>query len=382
MPLDPLFAERLRVHRKYLISRALKGARERVRDSLGRLRRLLPGLASAPVLETSATVSAGASVGAAAITTAPKKHAPSELRARHRRAALDWDRKELREVGSQGPELRTVEHAVAVPGYPSVTVRIYYPDATDAAADLGAPTAVPAWLSFYGGAFRIGGIDYPTTDAAHRRRAAAAGVAMVAVGYSLAPEHRFPTAVEQGHAALVWLHEHASELGLDPDRIGLAGVSAGAGIAAAVAIANRDRTGIPIRLQVLEVPVTDLTGKHIDFGATRALGIPRPLAVRELRSIARTYLANPADARNPLASPLLAPTLVGLPEAVILTAEYDALRGDGAAYAARLRAEGVDASIALYLGVTHDIPMFTGALASARRWERDVVANLARLHEG
>ena len=113
---------------------------------------------------------------------------------------------------------------------------------------------------------------------------------------------------------------------------------------------NRDRTRIPVRLQLLEVPVTDLTGRHLDLRATRALGIPSLLALRELRSVARTHLARSADARDPLASPLRAASHAGLPPAVIMTAEYDPLRGDGAAYAARLRAAGVEASAVQYLG--------------------------------
>jgi acetyl esterase len=287
---------------------------------------------------------------------------------------MKWDRTELETVGTPGPDVRTTEHEVAVPGHPPVRIRIYYPEATE----LG---VVPAWLTFFGGAFRIGGIDYPTTDAANRRRAAEARVAMVAVDYALAPEHRFPTQIEQAHAALVWLYAHAEELGIDAQRIGVAGTSAGASIAAALTLANRDRSGLPIRLQLLEVPVTDLTGRHLDLRPTRALGIPSIIALRELRSVARTYLAHPSDARNPLASPLRATTHAGLPEAVILTAEYDPLRGNGDAYAARLRASGVEASAVQYLGVTHDTAIFTGALPAARRWHRDVIGTLVRLHD-
>jgi acetyl esterase len=258
-----------------------------------------------------------------------------------------------------------------------VRIRIYYPDAPDAREE-AAP--VPAWLTFFGGAFRIGGIDYPTTDAMNRRRAREASVAMVAVDYALAPEHRFPTQIEQARAALEWLHRSAPELGIDPLRLGVHGVSAGASIAAALTLRNRDGGGLPIRLQVLEVPVVDLTGAHIDLRATRALGIPSILARRELRSIARTYLPSARDARSPLASPLRAESHARLPEAVIFTAEYDPLRGDGAAYAARLRLAGVEASAVQYLGVTHDVPIFTGVLPAARRWHRDVVAALTRLH--
>lgn len=354
MPLDPFFAERLRVHRRYLIGQALAALRGRLAGWRGVLGR--PSAAPAPPQTAPAD--------------APSAPVPTP-RQRHRAAALAWDRTELATVGTSGPALRTVEHVVAVPGRPAVRVRIYYPDGDG---------PVPAVLSLFGGAFRIGGIDYPTTDAAHRRRAARARVAMVAVDYALAPEHRFPTQIEQAHAALVWLAGNAESLGIDGTRLGIAGVSAGASIAAAVTIANRDRTQIPLRLQVLEVPVTDLTGLHLDLRATWALGIPSLIALRELRSVARTYLNDPRDARNPLASPLRAPSLAGLPEAVILTAEYDPLRRDGAAYAARLRAAGVEAAAVRYLGVTHDISLFTGALAAARRWDGDVIAALARLH--
>jgi len=127
--------------------------------------------------------------------------------------------------------------------------------------------------------------------------------------------------------------------------------------------------------------VVDLTGKHLDLRATRALGIPSIIALRELRSVVRTYLPDRARAREPYASPLLAPSHEGLPPAVILTAEYDPLRGDGEAYGAALRAAGVDASAVRYLGVTHDTAIFTGVLPAARRWHADVITALRRLHD-
>ncbi|GAA5035976.1 alpha/beta hydrolase fold domain-containing protein [Microbacterium fluvii] len=363
MPLDPFFAERLRVHRRYLLGRAWSDLRARVRVAwrFGREDAATPAVSSAPAAASAARGEA----------SAPTLSRPAQLRATHRRAALAWDRTEQKTVGLPGPPLRITEHTVAVDGAPDVRVRIYHPDATG---------PVPACLTFFGGAFRIGGIDYPTTDAACRRRAASAGVAMVAVEYALAPEHRYPVAVEQAHAALLWLHREAETLGVDRERLGVAGTSAGAAIAAALTLVNRDRERLPLRLQVLEVPVTDLTGRHLDLRPTWALGIPSLIALRELRSIARTYLARPEQAREQLASPLRAASHADLPSAVILTAEYDPLRGDGAAYAAALRRAGVEASAVRYLGVTHDIPIFVGALEAARRWEDDVVRALRRLH--
>lgn len=372
MPLDPFFADRLRVHRRYMFDQALGSARAR--------------LAALWPFGGDSGIAAGKTAPPPPPPTPPKEptepkdpkehppHAPrARARARHRAAALAWDRRELKTVGTAGPGIPITEHEVHADGVPPFRVRVYHP------AEPG-EALVPGCLAFFGGAFRIGGIDYPTTDAGFRRRAADSGVAIVAVDYALAPEHRFPTQIEQGHAALVWLFDRAAELGIDAERLGVMGASAGGNIAAAVTLLNRDRGGLPLRLQVLEVPVTDLTGAHVDLAATRALGIPSFLAGRELRSVVRTYLANPRDARTPLASPLRAASHEGLPPAVVLTAEYDPLRSDGAAYAAALRAAGVEASAVQYLGVTHDVPIFTGVLPASRRWHDDVVAALRRLH--
>lgn len=358
MPLDPFFAERLRVHRRYLIDRGIAGVRSR-------LAALWPfGRAS--------------DTGSAAGTAAPRADEAAlspraRARAKHQRAALAWDRTELRTVGTPGPDLRTDEHRIARPGIPPFRVRIYYPDEATTGA-------VPAALAFFGGGFRIGGIDYPTTDAGFRRRAADAGVALVAVDYALAPEHRYPVPLRQAEAALDWLFDAGPSLGLDLDRVGVIGTSAGGSIAAALTLRNRDGAAHPLRVQVLEVPVVDLTGAHLDLRATRAMGIPSVIARRELRSVARTYLPRAADAKEADASPLRAASHAGLPPAVILTAEYDPLRGDGEAYGAALRAAGVDASVVRYLGVTHDTPIFTGALPAARRWHDEVVTALRRLH--
>ncbi len=370
MPLDPFFAQRLRTHRRYLIDKALAELKGKLPWAT------LPARAKTKT-DAAAAASSPAPAKAAPATPAPAKPAPKpapsgprEARARHRRAALGWDRTEQKTVGTPGPDLRTTEHIVPVDGYPDVRVRIYHPDTTG---------PVPACLTFYGGAFRIGGIDYPTTDATHRRRAAASGVAMLAVDYALAPEHRYPTQIEQSYAALEWVFANGGELGLDTERVAVDGASAGGCLAAALTLMNRDRAQHPIRLQILEVPVVDLTGGHIDLAATRALGIPSLIVTRELRTVRRTYLGR-KDARDPYASPLRAASLAGLPPALILTAEYDPLRRQGEVYSAALRAAGVEASAVRYLGVTHDIAIFTGALAAARRWEAEVVSALRTLH--
>ncbi|MFT4215404.1 MAG: alpha/beta hydrolase [Microbacterium sp.] len=354
MPLDPVFAARLRAHRRYLLAQAVKGLRDRMPTVLRpRGRAAVPNGASAA--ETSRTSNSAAK------------------RARHRRAALAWDRAELDAVGVPGPHVAISEHTVPVPGWPAVRVRLYRPPGSE-------QRVLPAVVNFFGGAFRIGGIDYPGTDAAARRRAVDADI-VVAVDYALAPEHKYPTAVHQGCAAVDWVFAQANELFIDPDRIGISGTSSGGAIAAAVTLRNRDGAHHDIRRQVLEVPITDLTVRHKDLRAVWALGIPAIVAARELRSVTRTYLRASADAKEPTASPLRAASHAGLPPALILTAEYDPLRGDGAAYGAALRAAGVAATTVRYQGVTHDAPLFAGVLPAARSWHEQVVAELRRLHE-
>lgn len=368
MPLDPFFAERLRVHRRYLLGQVLKTFRARIRSWLPTWGST-PSVPAEQVPPAAHTDPSTRSLPGASAQLGPRAAA----RAKYRQAAVNWDRKELATVGTAGPDIATHDETIPVDGYPPVRVRLFRPhgQGTDPS---------PAVLTFFGGGFRVGGIDYPTTDASYRRRAAEADVVVAAVDYALAPEHKYPTQVEQGHAALEWLFANASELGIDPERIAIAGTSAGGAIAAAVTLMNRERAQRPLRLQLLEVPVVDLTGRHVDLRATRALGIPSFIARRELLSVARTYLPALSDAQEPYASPIRAASHHDLPTAVIMTAEYDPLRGDGAAYGAALRRAGVDATVVQYLGVTHDVPIYTGGLPASRLWHEQVIAVLRRLH--
>ncbi|MDR2454234.1 MAG: alpha/beta hydrolase [Bifidobacteriaceae bacterium] len=243
----------------------------------------------------------------------------------------------------------------------------------------GGEPAPGAYIGFFGGAFRQGGLDFPSVDRAWRSRAVRAGTVVIGVDYALAPEHPYQAAVEQGHAALAWVAEHAAELGVDPARLAVGGMSSGGNLAAAVALMARDRGGPALALQVLEVPALDLTGGHLRLSAGRGQGMPPILVKLGLRSVAKAYLGPGAArrAREPYASPLLAPDLAGAPPALILVAEHDLLRGDGEAYAARLRRAGVDATALVYLGHTHESAAFTKVLASARHWQRTVEAALA-----
>lgn len=282
-------------------------------------------------------------------------------------------------MGIKAPDVATDDRVVSVPGRPAARVRVYWPT-TDAIGG-GADDVLPVLVYFFGGSFTMGGIDWVGWDATCRALAADAGVIVVAGEYSLAPEHMFPTQPEQCWAVFEWVRSHAAALGGDPDGIALGGASAGANLAAAVAVMNRDRNGHPVRLQILQVPVLDLTLRHVDPHAISPL-LPQVVVRRRARQVARDYLGpDPATRRNPYASPLLAPDVSGLPPALIYTAEKDPLRGDGEAYARALLAAGVPTTCVRYLGQTHGSGGYRLNTAAADHLHRDVVAALRALRE-
>ena len=272
MPLDPFFAERLRVHRRYLIGQALAGVRAPDRAALAvRARR-------APRPPAAATT-------APAPRTRRRQLALARARAASPRRARVGPQGAARPSAPRAPTSARPSTTSPPTAFPRSGCAIYHPACRRRAR-------CPRCLAFFGGAFRIGGIDYPTTDAAFRRRAA--DVRRRDRRRRLRARTRAPLS-DAGRAGVTrrscGCSSSAASSASMPDRIGVAGISAGGEHRGrASRCMNRDRTRLPLRLQVLEVPVTDLTGRHLDFGATRALGIPTLIALRELRSVARTYL--------------------------------------------------------------------------------------------
>lgn len=302
---------------------------------------------------------------------APQK--PQNDPVKRREDAQAVDAAAYAEYALPAPRVRTSEVTIPVSGYPDVRLRLHYPET---------PGPHPAYLVFFGGAFRQGGIDYASNVGAYSARTVDADVVTVAVDYALAPENKWPAAVEQGYAALEWLVAHGAEHGIDTTRIAIGGQSSGGNIAACVCLVNRDRAGHALRLQLLEVPSLDLTRGSIDVRPARELHIPVFLLKRGLVDVVRDYFDDyRKQGFEPYASPLRAPSLDGLPPAFILTAEYDVLRGDGEKYAAKLREAGVEASAVRYLGLSHESGGFTAALPAARRWSLDVAAILRTLHD-
>lgn len=290
---------------------------------------------------------------------------PQENRARARRAnATLWAR-----AGHPDDDLAVDTSEVWTDGPHRVRLVVHRPRV--------ASGATPAVMTFFGGAFRQGGVDYATVWATDRWRAQSARVTVVAVDYDLAPEHPWPMALNQGLAALGWLAANAEAVGVDARRLAVSGISAGANLAAATALANRDRPQVPLRLLLLEVPPLDLTWEHLDYSTLHEEQVPAGLV-----DAVDTYLAGTgACARDPLVSPLLAPDLGGLPDTYVLAAESDPLVGDARAFARRLDEADVPVSLMVAAGQSHDSNTYVGVSLAARQWQRCAVAALVTLHQ-
>ena len=220
-----------------------------------------------------------------------------------------------------------------------ITIRVYTPSE-------GGPFPLLVW--YYGGGWVIGNLD--VTDGSCRRLAEGAQCVVASIQYRLAPENKFPAGVEDCYAATAWLAKNAATINADATRLAVGGASAGGNLSAVVSLMARDRGGPPVALQIMVVPMTDRnfeTKSYLDnaegYWNTRAW----------MMYFWDHYLKDESDAKNPYAAPLQAKDLSGLPPALIMTAEYDPLRDDGAAYAERLKQAGVPTTYICYKGTTH-----------------------------
>ena len=230
------------------------------------------------------------------------------------------------------PPLARVEALQASGAHGAIPLRLYAP-ATDAAA-------LPVLVYFHGGGWVIGDLD--THDTLCRQLAIGAGCAVVAVDYRMAPEHRFPAAVDDCLGATRWLRESAGRLGLDPARMAVGGDSAGGNLAAVVAIAERDAGAPPLALQLLIYPATDQR-RGAPSHTTNGQGYV--LTKQTMDYFHDYYIDDAAHDLDWRASPLLHPDLSRLPPAFVLTAGYDPLRDEGLQYAQRLTEAGTSSTL-------------------------------------
>lgn len=200
-----------------------------------------------------------------------------------------------------------------------------------------APDRPSLTLFFHGGGWVVGTLD--THDATCRALAQASGTAILSIAYRLAPEHRYPAAAEDGYDACIWATRNAAALGVEAEGLAVAGDSAGANVAAAAAILMRDRGGPALRHQLLLYPVTDADFTRPSYRVNGSGSYM--LSTAWMQWFWRQYLGDIAPADAPLAALLQTADVSGLPPTTVLTAEYDPLRDEGEAYAARLQAAGV-----------------------------------------
>jgi acetyl esterase len=236
---------------------------------------------------------------------------------------------EVRELAAEGP-------AGAIP------LRFYR--GQGAAQDRPQPTLI----YFHGGGWVIG--DLESHDQVCRALANALSAIVVAVDYRLAPEHTFPAAVDDAIAATRWIAANAAQLGIDPQRLAVAGDSAGGNLAAVVCLDARDRGGPRLRQQVLIYPGTDM---RMGFPSIERHAQQLPLTRAAMRWFVGHYLRGDGDATDWRASPLLAASHRKLPPALVITAGFDPLQDEGEAYAKALADAGVEVRHERFVGQIH-----------------------------
>ena len=276
---------------------------------------------------------------------APPVHQMTATQARETRAAL-------RGQQGPGPEMARAWDARVPAAGGSIPVRILVPSDNPAAVI----------IHYHGGGWVLGSID--ESDLVGRYLAERTGCAVVLVGYRLAPEYRYPTAVEDSQAALHWTADHLADIAGGPVPLVVAGDSAGGNLAAVVARRARSDHGPQISMQVLVYPVTDC-----DFGATSYTDPANQLilSAQSMTWFWDHYAPDPAARAHPDASPLRAPDLSGLPPAVIITAEHDVLRDEGELYATRLVKAGVPVVFRRFDGQMHGFFTQIGVLPASER---------------
>jgi acetyl esterase len=248
---------------------------------------------------------------------------------------------EARRVPAPLAEMAKIEdRTIPGPDGVDVPVRIYWPTLE--------AEPQPVVVFFHGGGWVIGSVE--SHDATVRSLAEQTGAIFVSVEYRLAPESRFPAAPEDCYAATAWVAANAASLGGDANRIAVAGDSAGGNLAAVVALMAKERGGPDLAFQLLIYPCTDMDSDRWPSVTENAKGYF--LTADSMRWFYGHYIDD-EHRFNPYAAPIQAPDLSGLPPALVITAEFDPLRDEGEAYAARLREFGVPAEAERYDGMIH-----------------------------
>ncbi|WP_238009522.1 alpha/beta hydrolase [Dactylosporangium sp. AC04546] len=270
-------------------------------------------------------------------------------------AARAADLASIRAAGGNPEKMHeVVEHWLPGPGG-KVLLRVYRPSAEP---------SLPMLMYFFGGGWVLGTID--TADGIARSLANAAGCIVAVTDYRLAPEHPFPAAIEDCWAAAEWVADNAAAIGADPHRVAVGGDGAGGNLAAALTLMAQEAGGPRLAGQLLVCPSTDLSDATATDESMRTSNDPYLFNRHSVAWCRSRYLIDPDDAYNPLASPLQAESLAGLPPALVITAEFDPLRDQGERYAARLARAGVPVAVTRYEGMVHGFFAMSDALDAGK----------------
>ncbi len=243
-------------------------------------------------------------------------------------------------TGSPMPVFKVDDIRIPGPAQP-IPVRIYQP------AEM--PAAKPVIVYFHGGGWVLGDLD--SHDNLCRSLAVKTNAIVVAVDYRLAPENRFPAAVDDAYAAVLWVAANSRVLGADPAKMVVAGDSAGGNLAAVVAQLSRDLGGPRLRAQVLLYPAVDLS--RLDRQSTTDFASGLFLTRERMRWFIDLYVPDKAARFSPKVSPLLAASYQGVAPAIVVTAKFDPLRDEGEEYADALRNAGVPVHLRRFEGMIH-----------------------------
>jgi len=272
--------------------------------------------------------------------------------------AANWDWVEF--MGDAAPVARVEDTYVPGPSA-ELHLRVYTPEGDG---------PFPCLVYFHGGGWTVGNIAI--ADRPSRSLANATGCVVVAVNYQKAPEHRFPSALDDCFATVQWVVQNAAALDIDPAQVGVGGDSAGGNLAAAVCLKARETGGVALAFQLLIYPAVD---PAMDMPSSRDNADGYALTTAAMRWFWDHYVPNAAERDNPLASPLRAPSLRGLPPAIVVTVEYDPLRDEGDRYADRLEEAGVTVLRHRYAGTIHGFLWMADALRDDFRRLMDDLAS-------
>ncbi len=227
----------------------------------------------------------------------------------------------------------------------NIGIRIYTP--------IGVLPGASLVVYMHGGGFVLGGIEM--TDGFTRRIARECSTVVVSVDYGLAPEHPYPQGVNDSYTVLQWASENGDRLGIDTDKIYVAGDSAGAQIAAVLSQMSRDKSGVRIKGQILLSPPVGTDDNGNPFPSRIENAEKSILTKKSMESFNRLYTGDPEKyANDPYVHPIKASSFAGLPRALVVTCELDPLRDEGNAYAEKLRNAGVDVTSFMFEGKDHD----------------------------